>query len=400
MSWTADSPSSSKAFDGVEGSPNGHPIAFGQYMQTARDTAPSVGSTERRANGTPTFTVYTFNPLEDPRWAEFVQRHPRASVFHTTGWLEALRRTYGYEPIVYTTSPPGAMLTNGIVFCRVSSWLTGRRMVSLPFADHCEPLVDSREQSKEVFRSLQTTLDREKLKYIEIRPLGVELPAEPCIQESNMFCFHVLDLRPALDNLFRGFQKDSIQRKIRRAEREALCYEQGCSEVLLNKFYRLLLLTRQRHNLPPQPIEWFRNLITLLRGQLTIRVASYGQRPIGSILTLTHGDTLVYKYGCSDARYHNLGGMPFLFWKAIQEAKERGMQVLDFGRSDTTNQGLIRFKDQWGTTRSMLAYGRICARGRHQVAESQLTQLSKRLFARMPDGLFIAAGRLLYRHIA
>ncbi len=273
-------------------------------------------------------------------------------------------------------------------------------MVSLPFADHCEPLVESPEQGQEVFRSLQGTLDREKLKYIEIRPLSVDLPAEPCIQKSNMFCFHVLDLRPALDNLFRRFQKDSIQRKIRRAEREALCYEKGCSEVLLNKFYRLLLLTRQRHNLPPQPIEWFRNLITLLRGQLTIRVASYGQRPIGSILTLTHGDTLVYKYGCSDASYHNLGGMPFLFWKAIQEAKERGMQVFDFGRSETTNQGLIRFKDQWGTTRSVLAYGRICARGRHKMAEEQLTQVAKRLFARMPDGLFIAAGRLLYRHIA
>src|SRR5207245_503717 len=42
--------------------------------------------------------VYTINPLEDPRWAEFVQRHPRASVFHTPGSLEALRRTYGHEP--------------------------------------------------------------------------------------------------------------------------------------------------------------------------------------------------------------------------------------------------------------------------------------------------------------
>src|SRR2546430_11331216 len=37
--------------------------------------------------------LYSLDPLEDPRWAEFVQRHPRASVFHTPGWLEALRRT-------------------------------------------------------------------------------------------------------------------------------------------------------------------------------------------------------------------------------------------------------------------------------------------------------------------
>jgi hypothetical protein len=344
--------------------------------------------------------VYTFNPLKDPRWAEFVQRHPRASVFHTTGWLEATHRTYGYEPIVYTTSTPGAVLTNGIVFCRITSWLTGRRIVSLPFADHCEPLLESPEQGKELFGSLQYTLEGENLKYIETRPLSGNLPTEPWMQKSDLFSFHVLDLSPALENLFRAFQKDCIQRKIRRAEREALCYEEGCSEALLNKFYRLLVLTRRRHHLPPQPIKWFQNLITLLRDQLTIRVASHGQRPIASILTLSHRDTLVYKYGCSDPHYHNLGGMPFLFWKAIQEAKKRGMQVFDFGRSDSTNEGLIRFKDQWGTTRSTLAYGRICARNRHKLAEGRVTQFAKRLFVHMPDGLFIAAGRVLYRHFA
>src|SRR2546430_5296635 len=90
--------------------------------------------------------LYSLDPLEDPRWAEFVQRHPRASVFHTPGWLEALRRTYGYEPVVYTTSLPRAELTNGLVFCRVRSWLTGRRLVSLPFSDHCEPLVHNSEE--------------------------------------------------------------------------------------------------------------------------------------------------------------------------------------------------------------------------------------------------------------
>jgi hypothetical protein len=32
-----------------------------------------------------------------------------------------------------------------LVFCRVRSWLTGRRSISLPFSDHCEPLVESHE---------------------------------------------------------------------------------------------------------------------------------------------------------------------------------------------------------------------------------------------------------------
>jgi len=124
----------------------------------------------------------------------------------------------------------------------------------------------------------------------------------------------------------------------------------------------------------------------------------YGTQPIASILTLRHRETLVYKYGCSDAEYHNLGGMPFLFWKAIQEAKSRELQAFDLGRSDSTNPGLITFKDRLGAARSILTYGRISAR-RKRPNKSHKLHFAHRLFAFMPDGMLTAAGRLLYRHV-
>ena len=84
--------------------------------------------------------LHEINPLEDPRWRRFVENHPRSTVFHSFEWLEALRRTYGYEPIAVTTCPPHSELLNAAVFCRVESILTGRRLVSLPFSDHCDVL--------------------------------------------------------------------------------------------------------------------------------------------------------------------------------------------------------------------------------------------------------------------
>jgi hypothetical protein len=120
-----------------------------------RRGSPTDAPAAHGLHGSPFVTVYSLNPLADRRWAGFVQRQPLASVFHTTGWLEALHRTYGYEPIAYTTSAPAADLTNAVVLCRVSSWLTGRRMVSLPFADHCEPLVERLEDREAIFSALQ-----------------------------------------------------------------------------------------------------------------------------------------------------------------------------------------------------------------------------------------------------
>jgi CelD/BcsL family acetyltransferase involved in cellulose biosynthesis len=345
-------------------------------------------------------TVYTLDPLKDPRWKEFVEAHPAASVFHTPPWLEALRLTYGYEPVVFTTSPPQSRLTNGIAFCRISSWLTGRRMVSLPFADHCEPLLETDDASQELVEFLRALIKGNNWKYIEIRPRSSSLLAQvSCREKGSSFCFHVIHLDAPVEALFSNLQKSSIQRSIRRAEREGVTCEKGRSEALLSKFYGLMLKTRRRHNLPPQPISWFRNLISCLGERLTICLASKSGEPIASILTLSHRATLVYKYGCSDERHHNLGPVPFLFWHAIREARENGLHEFDLGRSDLTNPGLITFKTRLGAKASTLEYVRFSAAQSAPTVEDRGMRMAKRLFSCMPNGLLTTAGKLLYRHI-
>lgn len=344
--------------------------------------------------------VYTLDPLHDSRWNDFIEGHPCASIFHTPGWLQALQRTYGYEPVVYTTSSPGERLRNGIPFCRVRSWLTGDRIVSLPFTDHCEPLVDHFEEGKEILDSLQRTLRSEELKYVELRPRHASPLAETTMQRNTSFCFHELNLGAPLAEIFRRFQKDSIQRKIRRSEREGLQYEEGRSEALLKQFYALFVLTRRRHRAPPQPMDWFRNLVMCLGDQIKIRVASSAGRPVASMITLKNPITMVYKYGASDATAHNLGAMPFLFWQAIQDACRAGVRKLDFGRTDLDNAGLVTFKDRWGSQRSELTYWRLTAQGARSRSEwRQKLKFAGPLFACIPDRLLAASGKLLYRHI-
>src|SRR5208282_5243177 len=50
------------------------------------------------------------------------------------------------------------------------------------------------------------------------------------------------------------------------------------------------------------------------------------------------------KYGCSDARFNNLGGMHLLFWRSIEEAKKDGLRTFDLGRSGREGAGLNVFK--------------------------------------------------------
>jgi len=345
--------------------------------------------------------VYPIDPLTDARWPTFLTRHPAAAVFHTPGWLEALKRTYGYEPVAYTTSPPGEELSDGLVFCRIESWLTGCRLVSLPFTDHCQPLADRPENLQALLAALREEQGRAKWKYVELRPLDAnprwEDPAS--FGKSAEFYFHKLDLRPDIQTLFRGFHKSCIQRKIHRAEREQLVYEEGRSESILTKFYHLLLLTRRRHRLPPQPLVWFQNLVACFGEKLQIRMASNDGQPIAGILTIAHKQSLVYKYGCSDAGFHNLGGMPFLFWKTIQEAKNSGAHEFDLGRVETDNPGLITFKGRLGAACSKSSYFRYPAPLSERSPADWKVRFVRQAFSRLPDSLLTVTGRLLYKHV-
>lgn len=345
--------------------------------------------------------IYDLDPVQDARWEAFLGRHPQASVFHAPGWLEALRRTYGYEPCVVTTAAPGEELRNGIVFCRVKSWLTGNRAVSLPFADHCQPLVEGPEILTALTEALKKEQKRTKWKYVELRPRTTEGLMEEgmLIGESARFHFHTLDLRPDLESLYRGLHKSCVQRKVQRAERENLVYEEGRSEALLTKFHHLLLKTRRRHQLPPQPQEWFRNLLDCVGDGARIRMVSKDGQPVASILTLFYKHTLVYKYGCSDSRFHRLGGMPVLFWKAIQEGKRLGAREFDLGRTEIDNPGLTAFKGHLGATCSTLTYFRYPPRLPSSHPSNWKVKILKSAFGWLPDTLLITAGRLLYRHV-
>ena|SRR5438093_8603552 len=114
--------------------------------------------------------VCRINPITDQRWQALIERHRDASIFHTSEWLEALRRTYGYEPVAYAIQR-GQELVNGMPFCRIRSRFTGRRLVSLPFSDHCQPLVESCLELEELLSAVQEDGAEQRCRYFEIRPL-------------------------------------------------------------------------------------------------------------------------------------------------------------------------------------------------------------------------------------
>ena len=137
---------------------------------------------------------------------------------------------------------------------------------------------------------------------------------------------------------------------------------------------------------------------------LTIRVAVPRRSALAAILTLRYRDTVTYKYGGSDRHFNNLGATHFLIWTTILQAKTDGLRVLDLGRSEYRNQGLITFKDRFGSQRSTLIYSRFTvspnSRSQYEAgADNWAKRVARAATYKMSTRLFCTLGSLIYKHI-
>jgi len=214
--------------------------------------------------------------------------------------------------------------------------------------------------------------------------------------DSASYHHHKIDLTLGVDEIWRRCHKTAVRDMVHRAEREALSCTEGDNATVLPDFYTLHLGTRRRQLQPPHSLRWFRALIANFGRDLRIRVACKDGAPIAAILTLRHNRTVVYKYACSNAALHPLGGMALLLWRTIEEAKQEGATELDMGRCELENTGLATFKERWGADRVPLKYSIFpaeCARSRGWAGK-----LALRVVKFVPDRVFANAGESLYRH--
>jgi hypothetical protein len=88
-------------------------------------------------------------------------------------------------------------------------------------------------------------------------------------------------------------------------------------------------------------------------------------------------------------------------WRAIEHESRRGAQTLDFGRTSLHNEGLRRYKLNWGSEEKTINYLKWDSRhGRFIQGKDRSSGFQNLAFRRLPALVSRAAGRFLYPHIA
>lgn len=340
--------------------------------------------------------IRVVNPLEYPDWDERVLSSPDTSFFHSSAWAKTLVASYGFKP-AYLAVPEADRFALLLPLMEVDSRLTGRRGVSLPFTDQCRSSASNEELRAQAIRSALRRGEERRWRYIEWRDAGHfedDLPA------SELFYVHDVNLHRTADDLFLALS-DNNRRNIKKAQREGVAVRTGRSLDDIEAFYRLNLITRKRHGLPPQPRGFFRNVFEhiLARDHGIVITALHQGRAVASSVFFHFGQRAIYKYGASDMAYQHFRPNNLVMWEALTWYGAQGFETLNLGRTEMNNPGLLQFKRTWGGRERLAKYHRYDLKKRDYVGlRSPASARFEHLFSRMPTGVLRVVGRFFYKH--
>lgn len=346
------------------------------------------------------FSETPVDPASYPGWDEILAASSPCSFFHTSGWARVLCETYGYIPR-YFVSASDHQFKLLFPVMEIKSRLTGCRGVSLPFSDYCTPITGEGFSPGEALAEIIRFGKRAGWKYLELRadrPLFGDT-----VTPYTGFYGHTLPLQADTQKLFRTFRK-ATQRNVRKAVKSGVAVTFHTSPHAVREYYRLHCLTRRRHGLPPQPFSFFDQIQKqiLSRGEGFVALAGHHHRNIAGAVYFRFQDRAYYKFGAIDLNYARLYPFYLVMWEAIQLFSETGFLNLCFGRTETDNQGLIQFKDGWGTEKRPIRYYRYHLKHETFVrrrAGGNYGGPVNKIMTRAPIPVLKMAGSLLYRHM-
>jgi len=349
---------------------------------------------------------------QQPEWDAFVQGHPLGSVYHTSEWKRVIEQAFGHirGRFLALRENESGRIHAGLPIYQVRSWLLGSRLVSVPFATVCNPLVTTLEEWGALAPELESERNRTRRNKLEIRAAASSAQLPPSFQKKLLFRQHTLPLDADFDDLCMHFDKKSVRQKAEKARKAGVIVKERSDFGGMGISHSLLAATRRRLSLPPMPYRFFEAMQRNLRADhLKIFLAFQDAHPIACHVVLIFKDKWISEYsGNADGTMSGVNQL--LYLETIRRACAEGAREFSFGRTSMHNEGLLSYKRRWGTIEEKLTD--YTSRRDHRTAkeaqvsedapaseDSRLYRLCRQVIARVPMPVCKMVGDFCYRHL-
>lgn len=287
-------------------------------------------------------------------WDDFVRASADGSLFHLTGWKEAVEKSFGHRSH-YLLACEAGELRGVLPLTEVKSRFFGHSLVSVPFGVYGGVLAADQSARDALIAASEERAARLGVDYLEVRNLTGEAAEQP--QRSNWFTkdlyvtFRKEILPTVTDNM------NAIPRKqramVRKGQGAGLISRVGGIEDL-EMFHDVYARNVRDLGSPVYPLSFFRSLMEAFPDAFILSVWKDGAIAAG-VLTFVYGDTLLPYYGGGLREYFDFAVNDFMYWELMRYGCEHGYKVFDFGRSKR-DTGSYKFKKHWGFEPEQLDY--------------------------------------------
>jgi len=284
---------------------------------------------------------------DGPAWDDFVRRHRLGGPFHLLAWKQCIEATYRYLP-QYLLAEDDEGIRGLLPLFLVSTLITGRALISTPFAVYGGILSED-AAAREALRESAEELSRKlRVQYTELRNAWPEqtigwLPVE-------RYATFTQRIAQSPDEILAA-----LPRETRRMTRRALeCGYETTTTRDIDEFLKLYLANLRKLGTPAFPRLHFENLM-LHFPDAEIREIRLEGKVVAAVLNFYHGERVLPYYGASNPEFNRFNPNNFMYYDVMCEARAKGLAEFDFGRSKL-GSGSYAFKTRWGMTERSLPY--------------------------------------------
>lgn len=350
-------------------------------------------------------TASIIDPVADMRWDTFVESHLYGKISHVSAWKLALEKSFPHMKACYLAIDHGGDIQAALPFYCVESLLKGKRLISIPFATLADPLVSCKKELEVLLEAAIAIARQQNIPHVEVTTSHTTsmfegLPFAGCTRYVSHYLF--LDSPP--HHLMRSFHRSCVKQKIHRAYKCGFQPRKAESRSDLRSFYMLYVVTRKRLGLPPHPFSLFEAFWDVLspQGRVEVLLAGHGNKPVAGLMLFKFKDRVSAEFLAYDRDYVEDGPHHLLFWEAINQAYNENYMIFDFGRTALTNEGLVKFKERWGTRPMALPqffYPRQDYKDNSFLKNPHVSRIIRATCQKVPDSLFRHIGEFCYRNL-
>ncbi len=340
------------------------------------------------------------DPCSDSLWSQLIQKK-ESDVFNTPQWMKVVANTYGFKILAQVITNSSNKPVAGIQFCLIED-MRGKRLVSFPFSDYCDPIIENLEQ----WHKLSESILNENAPY-NIRILHNDvILGDDRLKMVNKAKWHGINLQRDLGEIWEGLE-GSARRAIKKAQRSGVVVHIAEGKEELRKFFKLHLgIRKYKYRLVAQPYPFFEYIWDefLAKQDGALMLAEHKGDFIGGVLFLEWKDTLYYKFNASNPDFLSIRPNDLVIWEGIKYGKLKGLKSFDFGISDWDQEGLVRYKRKYASIEKTVSFLRYTPNGWQQSDHaSQIGQLFPKLTdlfteETVPDDVTEKAGEILYQY--